>query len=304
MGAEQSKFGTGSPFQKAEALTKRLKLLVYGATGTGKTTLALKFPGVAMLDMDAGADLYEGDHSIMRAADADSAMAAVDWLLTEKHEHRTLAIDPATIYWDALQKKWSDIFLARNKSGKGFKFEFYELQPKDWMTLKAEHKEFFRKVSLLDMNVVATAREKILYSDDGGMKKLGDTFDGEKSLPYLFDVVLRLHRGPKGEYLATTIKDRTGKLPTGTFPNDFAVFADAFGMDNLSKPANQNPLATEDQKSQIVGLAGILALSDERLLAGLRGFAKCEGWDDLTEAGAKKVIEILTTQVKRETANA
>jgi len=133
----------GSPFQKAKTLGKRLKLFLWGDSGTGKTTLALQFPRPAVIDLEGGADLY-GDNfgfDVLRASTADEVMEAVQWLLTHAHPYRTLVIDPITIYWDSLQKKWSDIFLRRNKGTKGHKFEYYDLQPRDWMTVKAELKE-------------------------------------------------------------------------------------------------------------------------------------------------------------------
>ena len=34
------------------------------------------------------------------------------------------------------------------------------------------------------MNVIITARQKTQYADSGFMRAIGETFDGEKSLPY------------------------------------------------------------------------------------------------------------------------
>ncbi|MBI4377317.1 MAG: AAA family ATPase, partial [Elusimicrobia bacterium] len=175
-----------APFQKSKTVQKRLKLFLWGESGSGKTTISLQFPKVAAADLEGGCDLYGDafDFHVLKATTADEVMAAVDWLHTHKHDFRTLVIDPITVYWDALQKKWSDIFLNRNKGSKGHKFEFYDLQPRDWMTLKAEFKEFIRKLIALDMNVICTARQKTQYADGGFMKAAGETFDGEKSLPY------------------------------------------------------------------------------------------------------------------------
>ncbi|MFW2330852.1 MAG: hypothetical protein ACN4E2_00935 [Nitrospinota bacterium] len=39
----------------------------------------------------------------------------------------------------------------------------------------------------------------------------GETFDGEKSLPYLFDLILRLTVNDKLERVAETVKDRSNK---------------------------------------------------------------------------------------------
>jgi hypothetical protein len=158
-----TKVTTESPFAKAATRHRLLKILVWGDSGAGKTTLALQFPQPVVIDLEGGADLYGDAYSfdVRRASTADEVMETVDWLLTNTHEYRTLVIDPITVYWDALQKKWSDIFLRRNKGSKGFKFEFYDLQPRDWMTIKAEFKELIRKLIAVDMNVVVTARQKV-----------------------------------------------------------------------------------------------------------------------------------------------
>ena len=51
---------TAGPFQRASALSRRIKLLLWGDAGSGKTTLALQFPRPAMIDLEGGADLYGG----------------------------------------------------------------------------------------------------------------------------------------------------------------------------------------------------------------------------------------------------
>ena len=47
------------------------------------------------------------------------------------------------------------------------------------------------------------------------MKKVGETFDGEKSLPYLFDIVVHTFRNEAGEFMGECLKDRSNKMPKG-----------------------------------------------------------------------------------------
>jgi len=146
-----------------------------------------------------------------------------DWLRDNKHDYETLIIDPISVYWEALQHKWSEIFLQRNRQSRGFKFEFYEFQMRDWMVVKSEARKFVRKLIAVDMNVVVTARQKTLYAENA-LKALGDTFDAEKSIPYLFDVVVRLYRDERRRFLAECQKDRSGTLPTGPFEVNYSIF--------------------------------------------------------------------------------
>lgn len=202
----------------AGSTKRRLKVFIWGPTGSGKTTIAIDFPDPAIIDIDGGAKLYAEAKGLYRTgiSDFDEAVVSVDWLLQNKHGFKTLIVDPITKLWEMLQWKWNAIFLKRNKGGAGHKFDYYKMQMGDWAPMKAEWKQFIQKILALDMNIVVTAREKDLFADDGSMKKIGLTFDGEKNLPYEFDLNLRLSVNPDdGKHYATIAgdKDRTRNLP-------------------------------------------------------------------------------------------
>jgi len=291
----------GSPFQKARSLDKRLKLFLWGDSGVGKTTLALQFPKPVMIDFEGGADLYGEtfDFEVLRASTADEAMEAVQWLHGHAHPHRTLVIDPITVYWDALQKKWSDIFLRRNRGSKGYKFEFYDLQPRDWMTIKAEFKDFIRKLIALDMNVIVTARQKVQYADGAFMKAIGETFDGEKSLPYLFDTIVRLYRDEKGRFLGECLKDRSNRLPLGEFEVSYARFEELFGKKTLARKARPTTFATDEQKRQIREHIAHFEMSPEQVARRLAAYG-AESLDELTQENA----ELILTKLQAASARA
>ena len=227
------------PFQRASALSRRIKLLLWGDAGSGKTTLALQFPRPALIDLEGGADLYGGkfDFDVFRCSTADEVTDAVTWLATHRHPYRTVILDPVSAYWDQLQKKWSDIFLVRNRGSKGYRFEYFDMGPREWQTVKAEHKNLLRLLCALDMNVILTARQKPLYADGSFMRVAGETHDGEKNLGYAFDSVVQLYRDPKDRFMARVQKDRTGLLPTEPFPTSYAVFEQAFGIESLARPS-------------------------------------------------------------------
>jgi hypothetical protein len=281
----------GSPFQKARSLKKRLKLFLWGDSGVGKTTLALQFPKPVVVDLEGGADLYgeSFDFDVLRASTADEVMEAVQWLLAHPHSYRTLVIDPITVYWDALQKKWSEIFLRRNKGSKGYKFEFYDLQPRDWMTIKAEFKDLIRKLIALDMNVIVTARQKVQYADGAFMRAIGETFDGEKSLPYLFDTIVRLYRDEKGRFLGECLKDRSNKLPLGEFEVSYARFEELFGKKTLGRKARPTAFATDEQKRQIREYVARFRLAPEQVVRRLAAYG-ADSLDELTEENARVIL--------------
>jgi len=283
---------TECPFNKAKTTDKRLKLFLWGDFGSGKTTLALQFPNPAIIDLDGGSKHYGGNFNfgVLPANSADEAKEAVQWLLTNRHSYKTLIIDPITIYWDALQKKWSDIFLRRKKGTKGYKFEFYDLQPRDWMTIKAEFKDFIRSLTSLDMNVIVTARQKVQYADGDFMHVIGNTFDGEKSLPYLFDTIVQLYRDEKGNFLGKCLKDRSGRLPLGEFKTSFGLFEDLFGGKNLSRKVRPKAYVTNDQKQQLQDFIAVFGISEEKVAQRLAAY-DADSLDDLTKENAELILE-------------
>ena len=82
------------------------------------------------------------------------------------------------------------------------------------------------------------------------MRAVGETFDGEKSLPYLFDSVVHLYRDDRGRFLGRCLKDRSERLPMEEFESSYAVFEKAFGIEELEREPGQ-VLATEDKKKRI-----------------------------------------------------
>lgn len=289
--------GSG-PFAPARASPQRLKVFVYGDTGAGKTSLALQFPSPAVLDLEAGTVPYrvEGAFDVLDATTADEAIAAIDWLRTQRHEYRTLVLDPITVFWDALQKKWSDIFLDRKEGGKGHRHEFYELQLNDWSTIKADLKSFLRRLLSLDLNLVVTARQKPQYADGGSMRKIGETFDGERSFPYLFDVVLHLHH--EGEvFRAVVLKDRGNRLRSvelaGRSPGEiYEQIRELVGAEDLDRAPVEADLVDAETASRIRSIAQSLGATDEQI------DRRCEDYGarsvgELSAESAAKILESL-----------
>src|SRR3982750_4429024 len=96
--------------RKPEAVTKRLKLFMFGPAGVGKTTAAIQFPNSYIIDAERGAENYdklitESGSAVFQTTDIYDVIQEVKALLTEKHDFRTLVIDPITpLYNDLIEK--------------------------------------------------------------------------------------------------------------------------------------------------------------------------------------------------------
>jgi hypothetical protein len=269
---------TTSPFKPRSRLEKRLKLLVYGEAGAGKTRFALSLPRLAMIDTESGTDHYDGEYALARLQDPGDIRRAIDWLAREKHGFASLAIDSFSLVWDALQKKWSEIFLARLEDRRGHKHEFYELGPREWQTIKADHKDLVARLLAIDLNVVITCRSKPEYEGGGElMRRTGTTFDGEKGLAHAFDVVLELWRS-KGVTEARAVKDRTGKLPAEPFEltGDFLRRTYPGVLEREARPLEP---ASAEQRARLDGLVRDLGVGVEVVERRARelGFPGLEG---------------------------
>jgi len=280
-----------SPFRRTGQRVSRIKAFIYGGTGVGKTLFCLGFPSAAYIDMERGTEAYQGDFrfDVQQSTSADSIMQTVDWLRTHRHGYATLIIDPITVFWEDLQQKWSDIFLRRNRSSKGYKHEFYDFQARDWMTIKSDLKAFMRKLLSLDMNVIVTARQKTKYAEGGFMQAVGETYDSEKSLPYLFDIVLQFYRGEDGRYLAKVIKDRTRKLPREDFECSYGVFERLYGKAIFTAASSPVILASGEQKAKLRRYIEESGAPPEAVLARLADY-DAASIDELSAESAEIII--------------
>src|SRR5688500_20324500 len=90
--------------KKPEAVTKRLKLFMFGPAGVGKTTAAIQFPNSYIIDAERGAENYdklisESGSVVFQTNDISEVIAEIKSLLTERHDYRPLVTDPiAALY--------------------------------------------------------------------------------------------------------------------------------------------------------------------------------------------------------------
>lgn len=277
---------------KPEKLEKRLKALFYGQAGAGKTTAAISFPKPYLIDTEKGATndqyvelLKKNGGVIFQTSDFQELINEVRALLVEKHDYKTLVIDPlTTLYNDLLDK-------AALKVGTEFGRHYGEAN-------KAM-KHLLNLLLRLDMNVIITSHAKNEYGQN--LAVLGQTFDCYKKLDYLFDLVFEVQKRGK-DRVALVKKTRVEGFPEGdVFPFSYDEISKRYGKKILEKEAEAQTLATPEQVSELNRLIELLKITEEVTDKWLKK-ADSETFAEMPSDAIEKCIKHLKSQIQGEAA--
>lgn len=272
---------------KPKTIQKRLKALFYGNAGVGKTTAAIQFPRPYLIDTERGAEndqyikvLDKAGGAIFQTTDFEELINEVKSLLTEKHDFKTLIIDPlTTLYNDLLDK-------CAQKVGTEFGKHYGEANKK--------MKHLLTLLARLDMNVIITSHAKNEYGDN--MKVLGSTFDCYKKLDYLFDLVFEIQKrgkGPNAERVGAVRKSRIETFPDGdVFPFSYEEVANKYGREVLERDAVCEMLATVEQIQELHRLIEIVKLPEETIQKWLSK-SDSESFEEMNTGAIQKCIDFV-----------
>lgn len=287
--------------KKPEVKEKRLKLFVYGPAGVGKTIAALQFPNAYIIDSEKGTDFYadlinKQNSARLQTLNPDEIREEVKALLTEKHQYKTLILDPITQVYNAIQEKWSRIFekYAKNTKDK----EVQDFGIRYWGKVKSDFKSLQRMIIALDMNVIVTSHQKDVYG--GNFNKVGVTFDSMRGDDYLFDLVFRIEK--RGEQrIAVTEKERA-QPGMNKFPSEFEWsyenFLKFYGKDIIEKEAVPVPMATEKEVLRVQELTQVVNV-DETDINKWFTKAGVDAWEEMTKEQIEKCIQFLEKKIAR-----
>jgi hypothetical protein len=271
--------------KKPEAVQKRLKLFLYSPAGIGKTTAAIQFPKSYIIDCERGAENYDklinkSESAVFQTTDIQDVIAEVKSLLTEKHDYRTLVIDPITMVYNDLLEK------CEQKVGADFGRHY-----------GAANKEMKRLANLLlalDMNVIVTAHAKTEYGQN--LAKLGFTFDGWRQLDYWFDLVIELSKRGKKRY-GKVIKTRIESFPDeDSFEWSYDAVKERYDAAIIDRAAVPVALATPEQVREIKSLLETVNLSPETVEKWLKK-ANAESWEDMPADAIGKCIDHVRAKI-------
>jgi AAA domain-containing protein len=278
--------------RKPEAVTKRLKLFMFGPAGVGKTTAAIQFPNSYIIDCEKGTENYDklitaSGSAVFQTNDMNEVLQEVKSLLTEKHEYRTLVIDPiTTIYNDLLDKCEAQV-------GADF--------GRHYGAANKVMKRLANLIMALDMNVVITAHAKTEYGQN--YAKLGYTFDGWKQLDYWFDLVVELGKKGKKRF-AKVVKTRLDSFPDeDVFEWGYDSIKRRYDVAMLEKEATAVKLASPEQVREIKDLLSLVRLPEGTVD---KWFAKAgvDLWEDMPTDVVRKCIEFVKNRLPSSVAAA
>ena len=220
-----------SPFNKAEKIKKKLRFVVGGFSGVGKTHFALTFPKPAVIDMERGTDLFEGraftfkegeeekkatfDFQVFHTSSFKETSEAIEWLRHDyekvKDDIGSIIVDPYSIVWEAAQSGYIDKLDARVRAGKR---EDDDLQFQDWRKIKQPWKKMVNNLLNMPCHVVLVCRlDDNIVVKNGKPQTKGVKIDAEKKTFFHGDVVFFLERDEEGDsknIIGTVKKDRWG----------------------------------------------------------------------------------------------
>tara|TARA_R100000655_G_scaffold71369_3_gene109762 strand:+ start:732 stop:1574 length:843 start_codon:yes stop_codon:yes gene_type:complete len=265
---------------------RRLKLFMYGDAGVGKTTASCQMPAPYIIDSEKGTDNYselikQSGGAVFQTTDVEEVIQEVRSLTIEKHDYKTLVIDPISpLYFDLIERMEEKV---GNEWGKHY---------------SEANKHMKRLVNLimrLDMNVIITAHAKPEYGDD--MKKIGTTFDGWKRLPYIFDLVLQLDKPTPSKRFARVTKTRIKSFPDGeTFEWNFDELSKRYSVKELERNAVALEVASEKQIVDINKFSSTIADGEEYVEKCLSK-AGVDSIEDLSIEQADKMLSAMKKKV-------
>lgn len=284
-----------------ELVEKRLKTLMYGVAGVGKTMASISFPRPYLIDTEKGFEhqqyidkIKENGGAIFHTTDFDELLTEVRSLTTEKHEYKTLIIDPLTvIYHNLVDKCATERVTPKDPDGTAFGAHH--------IAANRKMNKLIRLLIMLDMNVIVTSHSKTLYGQN--MTVIGETYDCFKKLDYLFDLVFEIQK--KGKIREAVIKKtRVSSFPeTDRFPFSYDEIANRYGRDILEKDSEARLLTTSEQIKTVQEYIKIFHIKPETID---KYFKKGDAttWDEMPYNAMECIIKHFQSRItsnKQET---
>jgi hypothetical protein len=280
--------------KKPEQRVPRLKALLAGEAGAGKTMASIQMPRPYIIDCEDGTAHYssiieEKGGLVFQTNSIEEVISEVRTLMSTKHDFLTLIIDPFTALWD------TELEAGEKAVGSDFGRHFGYAN-------KAS-KRLYHLLTELDMNVIMTAHAKNEYGDN--MKVIGKTFEGWKKLDYLFDLFFFLERDKAtGKRIATVRKTRIEAFPDQSrFEWSYNALSERYGREKLERRAASVELADDALIAAFTAAYGQLSEAEIKRLKIDKVVTSAADIADLPRARVEKGLEVIRNYLKQGDAN-
>lgn len=321
-----------NPFAPAAKISPRVKAMLYGAAGVGKSHLAVEAAislasaenkRAAAISMEGGLEYLPSkgyDFDLLATKSYADTIEAIDFLLSPAGErtYGAVVVDPVTILYQIVQEAQQDIVERREmKKQERYRRVAAEvtLGYREWGKVKAQMDKLATRLVNAPQHILVTAREAIEYKQSGSnLESVGFKAETPKSWPFLFDFVGRI-TADGGKRAMVVDKDRFSQIgevgevihnPTATLFNFAAGDATAWKQicdvaAAAAKEADQEeaPLASDETMKKIEETVAQIERLDSE--AG----AKARTWLGekllfiaMSEAAAAKVLENLESKAR------
>jgi len=289
-----------SPFQPAVKTKAKLRLLIEGGPGDGKTFTALRVARglvasrAAVIDTEAGsaqkyADLFGFDVLVLTSYEPQDYINAI--AAAEDAGYEVAVIDSLTHEWEAVKND-----VDRRKTGQANQFTA-------WKEPKLNHNKLVEKIVQARVHIIATVRSKVDYALDTSsgrteVKKLGMAPIQQDEMPYHFDVIGAMdsaHNMKISKSRIAALADKVIEKPGEEFGKKLAAW--------LAEGEAPKEALTPDTKATVEAsvIASQAVEGKAQYEAGVKllktyGF---KSWDNFyktgTEEQGKELIEIMRT---------
>ena len=280
----------------AETKPGKIKMLVFGKSGVGKSWLSMDFPSCYYIDSEGGARLAHYQAKLKAsggaymgvedgALDFDVVIDQIKALATEKHGFHTLAIGSIT--------KLYQVAIAREQERLGDKDAFGASKKPAERAMRS----LVSWIQRLDMNVLFEAHETAEWGTvDKQRQEIGQIPDCWPKLVYDLDLTLRLEKRGSSR-IVTVRKSRLVGFPEGdTFPSEYGEFATRYGKDFIEAAVAPITLASKEQVAEIKRLLEIVKV-DEKQVEKILTKAQADTWEEVSDKNAEATIKWLKGMV-------
>jgi hypothetical protein len=276
------------------------KMVIFGASGVGKTWFAMSFPAVYYIACEPGNDrthymerLKAGGGVFMGPEDGsldfDEVINQFKALATEKHSYKTVVVDSITkLFNNAIANEMERM----DREGITIAFGNEKKSAVQYM------RRLIAATNRLDMNVIFIAHEMAEWGTDskGNRVEIGKKPDCYDKLIYELDLGFSVVKQGASRYGIVKKSRLVGFPEAEKFELGFAAFSERYGKDIIQKAAAPIVVASPEQSAEIRRLIELLKVESTVIDKWLEK-ANAETIEEFPAEYAGKVIELLNKKL-------